>query len=212
MGVAAPWYMRNVLTLGSLTFNCNVRPAFNTLLAPLFFPGAAGALLVSVIEEFATGLWWPNWLLRDWPPLLAAWLGTGAWPDVEAFPVLVEALQVVVLAFAALVAWRMLRGCWRGEPCSAAPREVAFLAAVVTALPVVLIVGLLRQTFYIDMQVARWAARYAPVALPSLSVLLALSWQQFVPKGLCKPSGLGLLLVGLLIQVAASTRLIAFYQ
>ena len=208
--LAAPWYARNLIVLGTPTFNCNVRPAFWSLSGPLVFPEVSSLLLLSVLEELVTGLWSLNWLLRDWPPLLATYAALSRTIGLSATSVLVEAAQLALLVFGSVGAWRIVKS--RRTETGASVTGEALLAAVPLAVFAMLVIGLVRQTLFVDAQVARWAARYSPVALPALAMLIGMSWRQIAPHRLRKPLLIIMLISAIALQFTATMRFMTFYS
>ena len=202
--VAAPWYVPYALQSGSVAFNIVSRPAFSTPWGILAMPGQTIVALVGIAEELLAGLWWPNWLLRDWPAPINPWL-LGA-VDLSGYggPIAIELTQFAALAAAWFGLRRVVREFDPDEEGDARTR--LFLAALAWLLPVMFI-GMVWQALFVDVWVVRWAPRYAPVFLPSLGILLGLGYMRLLPQRYARWGVLLIALGALAVNSIALSRL-----
>ncbi|MGD9497586.1 MAG: glycosyltransferase family 39 protein [Armatimonadota bacterium] len=202
--VAAPWYVPYALQSGSVAFNTAFRPAFTTPWGILAMPGDSAAVVIAIAEELVCGLWWPNWLLRDWPSSLYSWLLGGA--DLSGYggQVAAELAQIAALVAGGLGVLAFMRGLDRSAEGDA--RKRIFLRALAWLLPVVF-VGVVWQALLVDVWVARWAARYTPVALPALGILLGVGYARLLPARYARAGALAIALASVAVNCLALHRL-----
>jgi len=202
--LAAPWYVPYAVQSGGVAFNLVSRPAFTTPWGILAMPGQTVAALVGIAEELLAGLWWPNWLLRDWPAPINAWLLGAVDLSGYAGPLAIELAQFTALA----AGWFGLRRVVRElDPEQEGDRHARLFLATLAWLVPVFFVGIVWQALFVDVWMVRWAPRYAPVFLPSLGILLGMGYMRLVPPRYARWGAVAIALAALAVNGVALSRL-----
>ena len=171
------WLVRNTAVYGTPLPRTHVRPMAPNASAVLFLPEVAFPWIVVVVEETLWGIWLPWWLLRYGPGLMVALI----YEDFVASAALALIRPEVVLAplIALLIPLVGLRRAWRSGRLTV--RQKWLLAAVLGGM-VWLMAGLYYQLMLVDGQVTYFVARYLPVMLPGLAVVLAVGAAELMPE------------------------------
>lgn len=183
--MVAPWLLRNYFTVGAVTFNCADRPPlFGSMAEVIWQPGASLLAAALGMEEMIAGAWWLEWLLREHHTWLADVLIGGA-VNPETRPLWMFLLPIA-LGILGLTGTTRLLG--RGDEGGGdqARRCVVWMLIFI---PVVGALGILHQALLVDGHILRWAGRYTPALLPSVSmvvgpgltVLLPARWEKVLP-------------------------------
>jgi len=174
----APWLVRNYLLVGTATFNCAPRTGlFGSMAEVIWQPSATWLATGLGVEEIIAGLWWPDWLLREYHTLLAdLFVGGFIGPDTRPVWMILLPLAIGVAGLVGVA--RRMRAMDRQEP-DMTQRHVLWMMIFI---PIIATLGILHQAFLVDAHILRWAGRYIPVMMPSIGMVIALGVARLLPE------------------------------
>lgn len=168
VAISGPWFFRNVMVMGTPTFNCAQRPLFGSMAQVVFQPEASVLATGLTLEETLAGMWWPEWLLRDHETWLATMFIHKAGTS-QTRPLWMLLLPLAVGGVALGGVAEVLRSAHLD------PSRRAVLW-VLLWIPMVVTLGIVHQALMVDGHIMRWAGRYVPVMMPPLALAMALGF------------------------------------
>jgi hypothetical protein len=174
--VAGWWPVRNLAVYDSAMPRSHVRPMFTKPSELLVMPEMWMSWLVVVVEESMWGMWVPWWLVRTTASPMTAL--------IHADYAVLEALKVshpeaLAVPLAAVIVWLVgLQRAWQRGRLQV--RQKWLLAAILGGMGW-LLSGLWYQLLFVDGQVTYFIARYLPVMLPGMAVVMAVGVIELLP-------------------------------